>query len=154
MQALKKFIANKSIRKQYLYLAVLLAGVVVAYTWFTGAWIQDTGQTRVNNIEKRIAIAEITNRIRLSIIDADNTLELFLLSPSIDVRIQFESELERAEAQIDDVSAGGDSLLNALYRQDGREYIKRDTRMAGAFTGGNVSTLIIGAANNELETVT
>ncbi len=103
MQALKKFIANKSIRKQYLYLAVLLAGVVVAYTWFTGAWIQDTGQTRVNNIEKRIAIAEITNRIRLSIIDADNTLELFLLSPSIDVRIQFESELERAEAQIDEL---------------------------------------------------
>ena len=103
MQALKKFIASKSIRKQYLYLALILAGVVVAYTWFTGAWIEDTGETRVSNIEKRIAIAEITNRIRISVIDADNTLELFLLSPSIDIRVQFESEVERAEEQIDEL---------------------------------------------------
>lgn len=103
MQLIKKFTSSTSIRKQYLYLALLLAGVVVIYTWFTGAWIKDSGQIRVNNIEKRIAIADINNRIRVSIIDADNTLELFLLSPSLESRIKFELELERALGQIDEL---------------------------------------------------
>lgn len=103
MQSLKNFILNKSIRKQYLYLAVLLTGVVVIYTWFTGAWIEESGNTRVSNIEKRIAVADINNQIRIAIIDADNILELFLLSPSDDARLQFETKLKHAEGQIDEL---------------------------------------------------
>lgn len=103
MHVLKKFITNKSIRKQYLYLAVLLVSVIFVYTWFTGSWIDRTGQDRVDNIEKRITLADLNNRIRISIINADNTLELFLLSPSLESRVQFETELERANEQIDEL---------------------------------------------------
>ncbi|MGD8926983.1 MAG: EAL domain-containing protein [Thioalkalispiraceae bacterium] len=103
MQSLKKFITSHSIRKQYVYLAILMAGVVFVYTWFTGAWIEKTGKTRVNNISTRIALADMTNRIRLSIIAADNTLELFLLSPGLEQRLQFESHLERADEQLDNL---------------------------------------------------
>jgi len=116
MRSLKKFIISNSIRKQYLYLVVLLAGVVIFFTWFTGTWIEESGQTRVSHIEKRIAIAEINNQIRLSIVDANNALDLFLLSPSIDTRVQFESELEQAEEKIDELiktswAKTGDMLL-------------------------------------------
>jgi len=103
MIPLRKFIPFKSIRRQYLFLSVLLAIVVIAYTLLTGMWIKSTSQTHSSNSEKRIEVIKLTHHIRRSIVAADNTLDLFLLSPSPADRLVFEKELLQARAQTDNV---------------------------------------------------
>lgn len=100
MKAFKNFISAKSVRKQYLFLAALLAGVIVAYTWLTGLWVERSGQKRISQIEKRIEVADINLRIRRSIIQADNALDIFLLSPMKESRNQFKAELDIANKQV------------------------------------------------------
>ncbi len=119
MKAFKDFLAAKSLRKQYLFLAVLMAGVIVAYTWLTGMWVERSGSERIDKIEKRIKVADINHRIRRSIIRADNALDIFLLSPTTESRKNFESELANASRQVNLLLetewANESSMLPALH---------------------------------------
>ena len=100
MQVLINFIKTKSVRKQYLLFAIFMAIVVLTYTWYSGIWVGRTGKASVNQIEKRIKVAELTHRIRRATINADNALNLFLLSPTEKSRHQFDNELKQAHDQL------------------------------------------------------
>ena len=100
MQVLINFIKTKSERKQYLLFAIFMAIVVLTYTWYSGIWVGRTGKASVNQIEKRIKVAELTHRIRRATINADNALNLFLLSPTEKSRHQFDNELKQAHDQL------------------------------------------------------
>ncbi len=103
MPALKKFISLRSIRKQYLLLAILLAIVVVTYTALTGLWIDSSNQAHFKRGEQRIEVSSLTNHIRRSIVAADNTLDLFLLSPDPDRRAVFNDEFAKTRAEINNI---------------------------------------------------
>jgi len=87
---------SRSVRKQYLLIAIFMSSVVLVYTWYSGVWVQRTGVSSVHQIEKRIEVAELAHKIRRSIINADNALNLFLLAPSRDAQNSFNQELSHA----------------------------------------------------------
>lgn len=105
MQALKKFITTKSIRTQYLFIAIFMTSFVLIYTWYSGFWVERTGQTSVNQIEKRIKLAETIHRVRRAVINGDNDLDLYLLSPSESARKDFENQLKQAHTQLTELQA-------------------------------------------------
>ncbi|MEJ2360061.1 MAG: EAL domain-containing protein [Gammaproteobacteria bacterium] len=98
MASLINFINKKSIRKQYLLIAIFMAIVVLSYTWYSGIWVQRTGQASVQQIEKRIDVAVLAHKLRRAFINADNALNLFLLAPSPASRNQFNAEIEHAQS--------------------------------------------------------
>lgn len=98
MPSLIKFINTKSIRKQYLLIALFMAIVVLSYTWYSGVWVKRTGQSSIQQIEKRLAVAELAHRLRRAFINADNALNLFLLAPSKESQDKFTAELAHAQA--------------------------------------------------------
>ena len=97
MKSFKDFITAKSVRKQYLFLALLLTLVIITYTWLTGVWVGQTGQQRVNEIEKRYEAADLNHQLRRAIIKADNSLDIFLLAPTDESRNAFVGELDEAD---------------------------------------------------------
>jgi len=103
MQALIKFITGKSVRKQYLLIAIFMSIVVLSYTWYSGVWVERTGEASVRQIEKRIKVADLTHQIRRAVINADNALNLFLLAPSDKAQKEFNEELKRADGLLDDL---------------------------------------------------
>ena len=103
MPILKEFITNKSVRKQYLLIAIFMATVVLAYTWYSGFWVEQTAQVSISQVEKRIKVAELTHRIRRAIINSDNNLDLFLLSPTDKAREGFGNEVKRAQGLLNEL---------------------------------------------------
>lgn len=100
MSSLINFINTKSIRKQYLLIALFMAIVVLSYTWYSGIWVQRTGQSSIQQIEKRIDVAELTHKLRRAFINADNALNLFLLAPTKASQNKFNAELDHAQALV------------------------------------------------------
>lgn len=96
MWPLKKFIITDSVRKQYLLIGLLMTGVVLSYTWYSGIWVGRTGEASVHQIEKRIQVADLAFKIRRSIINADNALNLFLLAPGDASHHKFNQEISHA----------------------------------------------------------
>ena len=105
MHLLKEFIAAKSLRRQYLFLAILLAVVIISYTWLTGVWVGQTGLKGVKDIEKRYQAADLNHQIRRAIIEADNSLDIFLLAPTQNSRAAFFDELDKADKNIQAILA-------------------------------------------------
>lgn len=103
MLLLKEFIATKSLRRQYLFLAVLMAVVIISYTWLTGVWVGQTGLKGVKDIEKRYEAADLNHQIRRAIIQADNALDIFLLAPTLNSRQAFFDEIDKADEYIQDI---------------------------------------------------
>lgn len=97
MPALIKFINKKSIRKQYLLIALFMAAVVLSFTWYSGIWVRRTGQASIEQIEKRLDVADLALQLRRAFIKADNALNLFLLAPTESSRQRFNAELEHAQ---------------------------------------------------------
>lgn len=97
MKSFRDFITAKSVRKQYLFLAILLAVVILTYTWLTGIWVGQTGQDRINAIENRYGAADLNQQLRRAIVDADNALDIFLLSPTVASRKTFLDQIEQAD---------------------------------------------------------
>lgn len=97
MRQIKQFVTSKSVRKQYLLLGLFMTGVVLSYTWYSGVWVGRTGETSVHQIEKRIKVADLAHKIRRSVINADNALNLFLLAPNDKSRDLFHAEIKRAD---------------------------------------------------------
>lgn len=100
MSKFRKLFAKNSLRKQYLILAGVLAGVIISFTAYTGNFVKQTGQSITKNIERRIDISELSHRIRHAVVKADNALDLFLLSPTNESRQRFNEEIKRARAAI------------------------------------------------------
>jgi len=94
--SLKYFILNKSVRRQFLILGVLMTGVVLIYTWYSGIRVERTGKASVHQIEKRILVADLAYQIRRSVINSDNALSLFLLAPNDKSHQKFDQEIEHA----------------------------------------------------------
>jgi len=86
----------KSLRMQYLFLAMFLASVVAVYTWITGVWVTSAGRDNSINIEQRIKVADISHHMRAAIVDANNALNLYLLSPTETGRQTFQQRLNDA----------------------------------------------------------
>jgi len=77
--------------------------VVLSYTWYSGIWVGRTGESSVHQIEKRIKVADLAYKIRRSVINADNALNLFLLSPSEKEQKKFNVEIKRAKELLTDL---------------------------------------------------
>jgi len=103
MWLLNKFINIKSVRKQYLLLGLLMTSVVLSYTWYSGIWVERTGETSVHQIEKRILVADLAYKIRRATINADNALNLFLLAPTTTSQQKFDGEIKRASDLLTDL---------------------------------------------------
>lgn len=103
MSSLANFINTKSIRKQYLLIALFMAIVVLSYTWYSGVWVQRTGQSSIQQIEKRLDVADLAHRLRRAFINADNALNLFLLAPNETSQKQFHAELAHAQGLMADL---------------------------------------------------
>ena len=114
MRSLISFITQKSVRKQYLLFAVFMAIVVLTYTWYSGIWVARTGKASVDQIEKRIKVAELTHRIRRAVINADNALNLFLLAPTEKSRNQFDEELKRAHGLLTELTQADWARYSAI----------------------------------------
>ena len=114
MRSLISFITQKSVRKQYLLFAVFMAIVVLTYTWYSGIWVARTGKASVDQIEKRIKVAELTHRIRRAVINADNALNLFLLAPTETSRNQFDEELKRAQGLLTELTQADWARYSAI----------------------------------------
>ena len=80
-----------------------MAIVVLTYTWYSGVWVARTGKASVNQIEKRIKVAELVHQIRRAVINADNALNLFLLAPSEKSRHQFDDEIKQAHGLVSEL---------------------------------------------------
>lgn len=77
-------------------IGLVMSTVVLSYTWYSGIWVRQTGETSVHQIEKRITVADLAHQIRRAVINADNALNLFLLAPSQKTQDQFNDETQRA----------------------------------------------------------
>jgi len=119
MKLFRDFLAGKSLRRQYLFLAILLAVVILTYTWLTGVWVGQTGQQRVNAIENRYEAADLNHQLRRLIIEADNSLDLFLLSPTNASRNAYLDRLDDADKVIQKLLetkwAAGSNILPSLH---------------------------------------
>jgi diguanylate cyclase len=102
---LRRLLLLHSLRKQYLLLALLLATVVVASTWIASSKVNDTGKVNSYNIEQRIKVADLSHRLRRSIVAADTALNLFLLSPNDASRKTFEEQLLQSHQILADLQA-------------------------------------------------
>lgn len=100
MLALKKFITGHSIRRQYFYLAVVLSAAVIGFTWYVGIWVEKTASAKSHHMESRLEIAHINHQLRSAITSADNFLDLFLLSPTLESRQAFDGALARANGLV------------------------------------------------------
>lgn len=96
-ESLRNLLFLHSLRKQYLVLALLLATVVIAYTWIAGSKVNESGKVNSLNIEQRIKVADLAHRLRRSVVAADTSLNLFLLSPSNNTHKTFEDQLQQSQ---------------------------------------------------------
>lgn len=117
MSRLINLITGKSVRRQYLLLALCMALVVMSYTWYTGVWVERTAQTSISHIEQRITAADLNNRIRRAVISADNALDLFLLSPAEHSRAEFYAELRSAELSVNELQASAWASESAILQE-------------------------------------
>ena len=98
MALFKNYFVYRSLRKQILTMASLLATVVLLYTWWTGSWVASTGRSSTDNIEQRIRAADLSHKIRRSVVEANNQLDIFLLTPSDGPRDGFHRQINRARS--------------------------------------------------------
>ena len=131
-----------SLRRQYLFLAMLLATVVLAYTWVAGHKVVSSGQTSTRNIAQRLQVSDLTHKIRRDIIASDDTLNLYLLSPSESSRVSFQSHLKKAQESLN-------TLLEISWVKEGRMFsmLQRLQPILTAITnsGDEVMTLRVNA---------
>ncbi|MBI3561036.1 MAG: EAL domain-containing protein [Gammaproteobacteria bacterium] len=108
-----------SLRKQFLFLAILLGTVVIAYTWIAGNTVSRSSKISTTNIEERITVADLIHRLRRAIIVADDALNLYLLAPSEPTRNTFRDRLAHAQHLLDQLLeiqwAGQGEMLSILH---------------------------------------
>lgn len=99
-EQLKQLPFIKSLRMQYLFLALLLATVVASYSWLTGRWVTANGSVNSNNIEQRIKVGDLSHQLHTAIVEANNILNLYLLAPSDKDRDTFRQRLKLANSHL------------------------------------------------------
>jgi len=104
MHRLKKLIAEPSIRRQYLYIAITLSIAVIGFTAYVGFWVDKTATAKSHHIESRITVTETDHQLRNAITATDNALDLFLLSPNQEARKQFNDSLNNARKLVSNLT--------------------------------------------------
>jgi len=132
MYTLKKYITGKSIRKRYIYLAIVLSVAVIGFAWFTGAWVNDTARKKISHIENRLQIAELNHQLRGAVIAVDNILDIYLLSPTAEKRQEFQIELERVRGLLQRLeSSEWDAKETVLPLVQGLQHVREKLGTAG-----------------------